>query len=158
MFFPKIHLDNNFNKNSKGKKREFDKLEEKSKPNNNDRKIRFQKKTRTAGDKFMTGFTINNSGNTLFLQKSFSTRYYREVLDTNEQCKQKNNCNFVHKLYSNQSPENEMKMIKYYAPNTEDLTFHNSVKFTRGDNNDSSGNNSNKNKDNNKNKGSEVSN
>ena len=122
------------------------------------KKIRFQKKTKTAGDKFMTGFTINNSGNRLFLPKPFSTRYYREILDTNEQCKQKNNCNLVHKQYSNQFPENEMKMIKDYAANTEDITFNNSVKFTRGDNNDSSGNNSNNNKDNNKNKVSEVSN
>ena len=42
-----------------------------------------------------------------------------------------------------------MKIIKDYVQNTESLTFYNSVKFTTGDNNDTSGNNSN-NKDNNK--------
>ena len=50
-----------------------------------------------------------------------------------------------------------MKIIKNHAQNTEGLTFHNLVKFTTGDNNDSSENKSN-NKGNNKNKDSEVCN
>ena len=50
-----------------------------------------------------------------------------------------------------------MKIIKDYVQNTESLTFYNSVKFTTGDNNDTSGNKSN-NKDNNKNKNFGVSN
>ena len=84
-------------------------------------------------------------------------RYCCEFLDANEQFKQKNNCDFVHKLHLTQFPENDIKIIKYYVQQTEGLTFHNSVKFTTGDNNETPGNNSN-NKDNNKNKDSGVSN
>ena len=63
----------------------------------------------------MTGSIINNSGNQLFLPKSLSIRYCREFLDANEQCKHKKNCNFVHKLFSTQFSENDIKIIKDYV-------------------------------------------
>ena len=44
----------------------------------------------------------------------------------------KKNCNFVHKLYPTQFPENDMRIIKDCVQNTEGFTFHNSVKFTTG--------------------------
>ena len=64
LFFPKKKTRNN-----KGNKWEFEKDEDKQKSNNNernnngDRKNRFQKKVKSADDKFMTGSIINNSGN-----------------------------------------------------------------------------------------------
>ena len=78
----------------------------------------------------MTGSIINNSGNQLFLPKTLSMRYCREFLDANELCKYKKNCNFVHKLFPTQFPENDIKIIKDYVQQAEGLTFHNSVKFT----------------------------
>lgn len=47
----------------------------------------------------MTDSIINNLENQLFLPKSILTVYCRKFLDANEQCKQKHNCNFVHKLH-----------------------------------------------------------
>ena len=95
LFFLKKDVDNSFNKNNKGNKREFDKDEDKQRPTNNDRnnngkrKHRFQKKVKSADDKFMTGSIINNLGNRLFLPNSLPMRYCREFLDAIEQCKHK---------------------------------------------------------------------
>ena len=69
----------------------------------------------------------------------------------------KNNCNCIHKLYLTRFLENDIKIIKDYVQTTVGFTFHNSVKFTIGDNNDLSGNISN-NKEKNKKKYSEISN
>ena len=60
-------------------------------------------------------------------------------------------------IRSDSIPWKWYKIIKNYVQNTEGLIFHNSVKFTTWDNNESPENNSN-NKDNNKNKVSEVGN
>ena len=52
-------------------------------------KIDSRKNIKTVDGKFMTGSIINNLGKQLFLPKSLSTRYCREFLDANEECKQK---------------------------------------------------------------------